>query len=111
MYEGRGVSCQTEDNRQTQTRYYRRTGGYVGLWGKQVQVYFNQIEPLISRAGAYVQWLQDPLCGGVCVYLIGIGILRVIHWHLRDHDPSKVGIGVWLQSKPVTTHETTAQSL
>lgn len=47
----------------------------------------------------------------VCVYLIGIGILRVIHWHLRDHDPSKVGIGVWLQSKPVTTHETTAQSL
>lgn len=66
--------------------------------------------------------MQEHMCNGcetlcvgvcvfVCVYLIGIGILRVIHWHLRDHDPSKVGIGVWLQSKPVTTHETTAQSL
>lgn len=93
VYEGRGVSCQTEGNRQTQTRYYRRTGGYVGLWGKQGQVYFNQIEPLISHAGAYVQWLRDPLCGGVCF------CVRVPDRHRHSARNSLASAGSWpLQS-------------
>lgn len=47
----------------------------------------------------------------VCVhaYLVGVGILGVVHWHLWDHDPSKVGIGVRLQRDPERAHSTTVQ--
>lgn len=40
----------------------------------------------------------------VCMYLVGIDVLWVVHWHLWDHHPSKVGIGVRLYREPVRTH-------
>lgn len=33
------------------------------------------------------------------MYLVGVGVLCVVHWHLWHHDPSKVGVGVHLQKE------------
>lgn len=47
-------------------------------------------------------WLIG-LCVYMHMYLVGIGVLCIVDWHLWNHKPSKVGVGVWLQKEPEAT--------
>lgn len=39
----------------------------------------------------------------LCVYLVGVGILCVAHWHLRNHHSAEAAVGVRLLQEPVRT--------